>query len=84
MTNLNNAIIDRYKPENASNNERIGLTPAYQIGASYFLKYALYNDFDMLWDNHLKGLLYEYLRGTSGIEAKLEALHKAYNDTESS
>ena len=84
MTNLNNAIIDRYKPENATNNERIGLTPAYQIGASYFLKYALYNDFDMLWDNHLKGLLYEYLRGTSGIEAKLEALHKAYNDTESS
>jgi hypothetical protein len=68
MDNLNIAI------------EKIGLTSAYHIGAAYFLKYALYNDFDMLWDNHLRGLIYEYLRGTTGIEEKITKLQNAYND----
>jgi hypothetical protein len=56
------------------------LDEAYQIGAAYFLKYALYNDFNELWTNHLEGLLYEYLRGKPNIDEKIERLHQAYND----
>ena len=39
----------------------------------------MYGNFDHLWEYHLKGLLYEYLRGTSHIEEKIERLHTAYN-----
>lgn len=81
MDNLNACIIDEYESENLSTKDKIGLTKAYQIGASYFLKYAMYNNFDELWENHIEGLLYEYLRGTSNIEVKIERLKKAYNDT---
>ena len=59
--------------------DEIALTRAYQIGAAYFLKYALYNDFDDLWKNHLKGVLYEYLRGAYDIEDKMKKLENAYN-----
>ena len=81
MTNLNACIIDRYGDEELSQKDKIGLTRAYQIGASYFLKYRMYKNFDELWANHLEGLLYEYLRGTSNIEEKIERLRNAYNDT---
>ena len=81
MDNLNAAIIDQYGDEAFSNKDKIGLGKAYQIGAAYFLKYALYNNFDELWTNHLEGLLYEYLRGKTNINEKIERLHQAYNDT---
>ena len=81
MDNLNAAIIDQYGDETLSNKDKIGLSKAYQIGAAYFLKYALYNDFEDLWTNHLEGLLYDYLRGKSDIEDKMERLHQAFNDT---
>lgn len=77
MDNLNAAIIDQA----LSNKDKIGLSKAYQIGASYFLKYSLYNTFDDLWTNHIEGLLYEYLRGKTNIDEKIERLHQAYNDT---
>lgn len=82
MNNLNACIIDQYQSSTNTSRDRIGLTKAYQIGASYFLKYGLYGNFDDLWENHLKGLLYEYLRGTTDIETKITRLHEAYNDTE--
>ena len=82
MNNLNACIVDKYKPEILSPKDKIGLTTAYHIGASYFLKYALYNDFDKLWGNHLEGLLREYLRGTTNLEDKINRLMEAYNDTE--
>lgn len=81
MNNLNACIIDQYQSSTNTSRDRIGLTKAYQIGASYFLKYGLYGNFDDLWENHLKGLLYEYLRGTTDIETKITRLHEAYNDT---
>ena len=81
MNNLNAWIIDKYGDEDLSPKDKVGLTKAYQIGASYFLKYGMYGNFEKLWDNHLEGLLYEYLRGTTNIETKIERLHKAYNDT---
>jgi 5-methylcytosine-specific restriction enzyme B len=69
MNNLNAKIIS----------DEIGLTPAYQIGASYFLKLKNYgNDFEKLWNYHIKGLLFEYLRGQEDADNKLKALHSAY------
>ena len=82
MNNLNACIVDKYKPEKLSSKDKIGLTSAYHIGASYFLKYALYNDFDKLWGNHIEGLLREYLRGTTNLDDKINKLREAYNDTE--
>lgn len=73
MKALNNCIIKK----------EIGLSNAYQIGAAYFLKFALYQTdekpFEKLWDNHLGGLLYEYLRGTGDEENKLHVLKNAYD-----
>ncbi len=74
MFNLNNAIA---KTE--------GLNEAYQIGAAYFRNYRYYQSeekpFECLWNNHLKGLLFEYLRGNRKAKELLEKLHKAYNKT---
>ena len=59
-----------------------GLSTAYHIGASYFLKLSLYLDdeesaFIKLWTNHLQSLLKEYLRGT-GHEKDIKILENAY------
>ncbi|MCZ9892559.1 hypothetical protein OFR28_09735 [Brachyspira hyodysenteriae] len=77
MDNLNNAI------------EQIeGFNSSYHIGASYFLKLKNYyksssddqkTAFNSLWENHLKGLLFEYLRGMPDAESKLEELKNAYD-----
>ena len=81
MNNLNDCIIDKSAGGDMLRQDRIGLTEAYQIGASYFLKLGMYNNnFDELWNNHLKGLLYEYLRGTTNIEKKMERLYSAYSN----
>lgn len=65
--------------------ETEGLDEAYQIGAAYYRKYLDYQDkenpFECLWNNHLKGLLFEYLRGNRRAKELLEKLHKAYNKT---
>ncbi len=72
LTNLNNAI-----------NLIDGLNSSYHIGASYFLKLKNYNnDFSKLWNNHLKGVLFEYLRGFPDTGTKLGGLKKAYNNEE--
>ena len=68
MDSLNNAILE----------QEYHLGEAYQIGASYFLKLRYDQSFENLWKFHLKGLLYEYLRGQRDIDNKLAALHKAY------
>ena len=64
-----------------------GLSSAYQIGASYFLKLKNYleddkltdNSWENLWENHIHGLLFEYLRGVPDIDKQLRTLQKAYN-----
>ncbi len=65
--------------------ETEGLDEAYQIGAAYFRKYLDYQDqanpFECLWENHLKGLLNEYLRGNRRSKELLEKLHKVYDKT---
>ena len=70
MQNLNAAIL-----------KVRGLGEAYQIGAAYFKKIKDYDgDFQKLWDFHLKGLLFEYLRGNMNAEEQLEELKKAYDN----
>lgn len=57
-----------------------GLSSAYHIGPAYFLKLKNYNgDFEQLWENHLEGLLHEYMRGMQGVEEKIEKLKAAYD-----
>lgn len=77
MEKLNNAIIS----------EEIGLNPAYQIGAAYFLKYEMYKEesdpFDCLWKYNFKPLLQEYLRGQGDEEEKLNILKAAYDNGKS-
>ena len=66
-----------------------GLSSAYHIGASYFLKLANYRNesgeyveksFTDLWDNHLEGLLREYMRGMQNMDEKIDKLKEAYNN----
>ena len=68
MTSLNKAILAIKE-----------LGKAYQIGAAYFKKYELYNDFNKLWEYHLEGVLREYLRGNQNAEEQLKELKKAYD-----
>lgn len=84
MDALNNAICPDNLDKNNSDKKGIdGLSSAYHIGASYFLKLVNYMndgsvDYQKLWDNHLKGLLFEYLRGMPDSEGKLETLENAF------
>ena len=61
-----------------------GLNSSYHIGASYLLKYAMYEEYGesealaKLWDNHLKCVLFEYLRGRPQIEDALESLKSSF------
>ena len=64
-----------------------GFSSAYQIGAAYFLKLANYleedklsdKSWDDLWNNHLQGLLFEYLRGLPNADKELQKLYRAYS-----
>ena len=85
-----NNVIDEIKARMNSLNAAIenteGLSSAYHIGASYFLKLANYKNngsydeksFEQLWKYHLKGLLFEYLRGTPNAVTDMEKLEAAY------
>ena len=58
-----------------------GLGEAYQIGGAYFKKITEYNgDFEKLWEYHLKGVLFEYLRGNINANEQLSELKKAYDN----
>ena len=64
-----------------------GFSTAYQIGAAYFLKLKNYlvddkvdeQSWKDLWNNHLQGLLDEYLRGLPNAKEYSLILEKAYN-----
>ena len=64
-----------------------GFSSAYQIGAAYFLKLANYlensvlsdKSWEDLWNNHLQGLLFEYLRGLPNADKELQKLYRAYS-----
>ena len=81
MDNLNNVIWNKKTKSGIE-----GLSSAYHIGASYFLKLANYRNngaydnssFNNLWDYHLEGLLREYMRGMQDVDDNIEKLKKAY------
>lgn len=74
-----NEAINRMNSLNKAISEMPELGTQYQLGASYFLKLEHYDyDFEKLWHFHIKGLLYEYLRGVPGADSKLADLKKAY------
>lgn len=82
MTKLNSLIWN--KGDDKNNKPIEGLSYAYHIGASYFLKLVNYRqadgsfNFDMLWENHLEGLLMEYLRGMPDSQDNIKKLATAY------
>lgn len=56
-----------------------GLGSAFHIGPAYFLKLENYNgSFTQLWENHLVGVLFEYLRGLPDCDLRLHELKAAY------
>ena len=75
-----------------ANHETLG--EMYKIGASYFLKLDKYfkeasknnedkaictqKAYEKLWDNHLKGLIHEYIRGKKYGNVTFEAIEKEY------
>ena len=72
MLKLNEALQDK----------RIGLSSAYDIGPAYYLKLKQYNgEFEKLWKLHIRGILFEYLRGTRDIEDKLDKILKPAFDS---
>lgn len=86
MKRLNSAIWDE---ENNTGIE--GLSPAYHIGGAYFNMLSLYLNEDHsnkesaykhLWENHLKGVLFEYLRGTAQAVENLNMLEHVYFNEE--
>lgn len=85
-SNIKQNAIDVMNALNNAISEIESFNSSYHIGASYFLKLKNYYNggnieeaFNNLWENHLKGLLYEYLRGMLDAENKLEELKNAYN-----
>lgn len=80
MNRLNNAIW------NEETNEGIeGLSAAYHIGGAYFKKMELYDyknnlpeAYRQLWENHLRGVLFEYLRGSFNAADNLKKLEEVY------
>ena len=78
-------IIKRMESLNAAIEKVEGLSSAYHIGGSYFMKLKLYQnedksyDYDSLWNNHLEGLLMEYLRGMADAEKKVKELKEYYD-----
>ena len=78
---LKTKATNRLKNINKAISEIESLSPAYHIGASYFLKLNNYGgNFELLWEYHLDGLLKEYLRGMRNVDDKIKELKKAYDN----
>ena len=72
--------IKRMKRLNEAISKTEGLSSAYHIGASYFMKLKNYDgDFNQLWEYHLDGLLREYLRGMQDVDNSIIKLKEAYD-----
>ncbi len=60
-----------------------GLGSAYHIGPAYFLKIEKYqeaeNPFENLWENHLQGVIFEYLRGLPNSAELMNSLKLSYD-----
>ena len=73
-------IINRMNNLNREIEKIEGLSPAYHIGGSYFMKLKDYQyDYDALWNNHILGLLWEYLRNQPEAKDNIAILRRAYD-----
>ena len=73
-------VLDKMKAVNAIISQTEGLSSAYHIGGSYFLKLkTLDNDFEKLWEYHLAPLIKEYLRGTEDESETFNKIKQAYD-----
>ena len=75
--------VDRMESLNKAIVSKCGLSEQYQIGGAYFLKLKKVNfNFKRLWEEYLRGTLYEYFRGlpSKEIEDKLKILKDAYDN----
>lgn len=90
-TSITPELLERLKNRMDCLNEKMldpkyHLGQAYQIGGSYFLKFAKYYDgvdeqkaFEDLWENHIAGVITEYLRGIDDKERSFfKELQTAY------
>lgn len=86
MKHLNYIIWHKERENESQDYQSIeGLSSAYHIGASYFLKLKYYkeeadNGFSSLWSYHIEGVLREYLRGTEDLEENIVRLKNAFDD----
>ena len=85
LSDLKNKAIEKMVNLNMVIEKTEGLNSSYHIDPAYFRKVMLYKDntdtmWSYLWDYHIKGVLYEYLRGTEDINIKMAAFEKAYNN----
>jgi 5-methylcytosine-specific restriction endonuclease McrBC GTP-binding regulatory subunit McrB len=79
---LSDATKEKMKSLNAAISAIEGLNSAYHIGGAYFLDKdgKERTDYDEIWELRLKPLLFEYLRGMSDAENKLNKLKQAYDN----
>lgn len=89
LRELKGEVIDKMDRLNKEIETVDGLSPAYHIGGAYFKKLETYLNEDgsnkseaykKLWENHLEGLLRDYLRGSVDAEERLKKLEDAYKD----
>lgn len=87
LVDLKDEAIKRMDKLNEAISSIPELSDDYNIGASYFLKLDNYyngnnkNDaFKKLWENHLKGLLFEYTRGMPNQKEIMKEFENAYNN----
>ena len=81
--NYRQEAVDRMESLNKAITSKCDLSEQYQIGGAYFLKLkdSKFN-FNNLWDDYLRGTLYEYFRGLpkKEIEEKIKVLKDAYDN----
>lgn len=86
LGNMKEEVLLRMRRLNAAIESIEGLDASYHIGGAYFSKLAYYLDklvrgqdaYTQLWENHLRGVLFEYLRGMAHAAEYMERLRMAY------
>ncbi len=74
----NDEVKERMTSLNKKISEKLG--SMYEIGGAYFKKIEYYKeDYNKLWENHIKGVLEEYLRGNKEKNSIMEEFQQAYN-----
>ena len=70
------------RTEKTVDGESLKLGPEYELGGAYFTNFRGTEDtkeaYEKLWNNHLKIVLNEYLRGDKDKNGILDALHNVY------